>query len=143
MFISYNKVRMHDTDMAGILYFPRQYRFAHDALEDLLESHDLSFEKLFHHENFTMVIVHAEADYLVSLKVGDKLEVHIYVERIGQTSFTIGYRIYRVDHASKVLTGTVKTVHVVLDPKTRTKIPIPDRVRKKILEPHLIDSSEI
>ena len=47
MFISYNKVRMHDTDLAGILYFARMFRFAHDALEDLLEAEGITFSTMF------------------------------------------------------------------------------------------------
>lgn len=135
MFVSHNKVRMHDTDMAGILYFPRQFRFAHDALEDLLESEGVSFDRLFHQEPYVIVIVHAEADYLVPLKVGEPLEIHIYVEKIGTTSFTMGYKIFKQD---KTLVGTVQTVHVSLDAKTRKKITLPSKLRE-ILERHQPD----
>ncbi|MBS4167940.1 thioesterase family protein [Parachlamydia sp. AcF125] len=134
MYISYNKVRMHDTDMAGILYFPRQFRFAHDALEDWAESEGLGFNQVFHHENFIFVIVHAEADYLASLQVGNKLEVHLNIERVGTSSFSVVYRIYKED---KELVGTAKTVHVTLDATTRKKIEIPLQFRS-ILEKHLV-----
>lgn len=133
MYISHNKVRMHDTDMAGILYFPRQFRFAHDALEDWIESEGLGFDQVFHRENFVFVIVHAEADYLDSLKVGDKLDVHLNIERIGTTSFTVSYQIFRKKH----LVGTAKTVHVTLNSQTREKIEIPEMFRQ-ILSKHLI-----
>lgn len=133
MYISHNKVRMHDTDMAGILYFPRQFRFAHDALEDWVESEGLGFDQVFHRENFVFVIVHAEADYLAPLKVGDKLDVHLAVERIGTSSFTVNYQLYR----KKQLVGTAKTVHVTLNAKTREKIEIPELFRQ-ILSKHLI-----
>jgi 1,4-dihydroxy-2-naphthoyl-CoA hydrolase len=130
MFIAYNKVRMHDTDMAGILYFPRQFRFAHDALEDFVESEGYSFEKVFHENNFVFVIVHAESDYLQPLRVGDELHVHLTIEHIGQSSFTVAYGIYKKDGT---LTGKAKTVHVTLDRKTRTKIHLP-QIFRTILE---------
>lgn len=135
MFIAHNKVRMHDTDMAGILFFARQFRFAHDALEDFAESEGLSFDHVFHKEKFVFVIVHAEADYLAPLKVSDLLDVHVNVERIGTSSFTMSYHIYRQpDH---LLVGTAKTVHVTLDNKSRTTIPIPPTLKHK-LEKHLV-----
>jgi len=134
-FITKNKVRMHDTDMAGILYFPRIYRFAHDALEDFIESEGTNFEQIFHKEKFVFVIVHSEADYYVPMKVGDPLEVHLYIERIGNSSFTIGYKIYR--EPVKELVGSAKTIHVCLDSTTRTKIPIPETMRTSLLK-HLI-----
>lgn len=133
MFIAYNQVRMHDTDMAGILYFPRQFRFAHDALEDFVETLGYTFEQVFHHEKFVFVIVHAEADYLTTLRVGDKLEVHLSIGKVGETSFTVLYDIYKLD---KTLVGKVKTVHVTLDSATRKKIPIPFHF-KILLEKHL------
>lgn len=133
MFLAYNQVRMHDTDMAGILYFPRQFRFAHDALEDFLATLGYTFDQVFHREKFVFVIVHAEADYLAPLRVGDKLEIQVTVGHIGQTSFTICYNIYKTD---KTLAGTAKTVHVTLESDTRKKIPIPD-IFKKLIEKHM------
>lgn len=136
MFTAYNKVRMHDVDLAGILYFPRQFRFAHDALEDFVEQTGLTFDQLFRKEHFVFVIVHAEADYLASLRVGDKLEVTLEIEEIGTTSFSVRYHIYKSD---KTLVGKAQTVHVTLDSKTRTKIAIPESL-KKFLVPHLAES---
>lgn len=134
MFTTHNRVRMHDTDMAGILYFPRQFRFAHDALEDFVETAGLTFEQVFRKEHFVFVIVHAEADYLATLRVSDRLKIEVRVENIGDTSFTIGYRIYKEGHDTAA--GTAKTVHVTLDSGTRKKIPIPEKFRK-FLSQHL------
>lgn len=133
MFIAHNKVRMHDTDMAGILYFARQFRFAHDALEDFVASEGLSFDFVFHRNHFVFVIVHVEADYLAPLKVGDDLEVHLKVLHVGNSSFTIDYKIYK---NSRDLVGTAKTIHVTLDAKTRNKVSVPPILREK-LEKHL------
>lgn len=134
MFIAKNKVRMHDTDMAGILYFPRQFRFAHDALEDFVESEGYNFDKIFNEEKFVFVIVHCEADYHYSLRVGDDINVHVTVDRIGTSSFTMVYEIYKSDHTH---VGSAKTIHVTLDRVTRTKIPIPS-ILQKSLEKHLV-----
>lgn len=133
MFIAHNQVRMHDTDMAGIIFFTRQFRFAHDALEDFVESFGFPFDQVFHQENFVFVIVHAEADYLAPLRVGDKLDIHLSIERVGESSFTVSYLIYKQD---KTLVGKAKTVHVTLESTTRKKIPIPESF-KKCLEEHL------
>jgi 1,4-dihydroxy-2-naphthoyl-CoA hydrolase len=136
MNITQNKVRMHDTDMAGILYFPKIYRFVHEGLEDLTEKEGFDFEHVFHQEDFVFVIVHSEADYKVSMRVGDLLEVHTGVEHIGNTSFTMLYKIYR----SGVLTGVAKTIHCCVSAKERTKIPVPLKFRA-MLEKYLIDPS--
>lgn len=129
MFISKNRVRMHDTDMAGILYFPRQFRFVHDALEDFVEDKGYSFYRVFHENSFVFVIVHCEADYFAALNVGDALDVHLFIENIGNSSFTVAYDIFR--EGQKV--GAAKTVHVTLERISRKKIAIPQEFRQ-ILE---------
>ena len=134
MFITHNKVRMNDTDMAGILYFANQFRFVHDAWEDLVETENLSFQQILQNEDFLFVIVHVEADYLAALNVGDKLEIHVEVEKIGNSSFTMLYHIYSQD---KTLVGKAKTTHVTIDKVTRKKMNIPDNL-KKLLKKHLV-----
>jgi 1,4-dihydroxy-2-naphthoyl-CoA hydrolase len=64
MFIAHNQVRMHDTDMAGILYFASQFRFAHDALEDFVAHLGFSLPSLFHGNSFVFVIRHVSVRYL-------------------------------------------------------------------------------
>jgi 1,4-dihydroxy-2-naphthoyl-CoA hydrolase len=127
MFISRNKVRMNDTDMAGILYFANQFRYAHDALEDFFESEGFTFDRLVNGIGFVFVIAHAEADYLQPLKVGDPLEVHVGIEKMGNTSISFVYKIYR----NSQLVGTAKTVHVCLEMQNRSKTTIPDLFRAK------------
>ncbi|KAF3361608.1 1,4-dihydroxy-2-naphthoyl-CoA hydrolase [Chlamydiales bacterium STE3] len=128
-FIAKNKVRMHDTDMAGILYFARQFRFAHDALEDFFEQETgTNFDDVFKKQKSAFVIVHCEADYFTPLAVGDPLDIHLLVNRIGQTSFTLFYKIFRKGH----LVGTVKTVHVAIKTDTRTKTEIPAMIRNAL-----------
>lgn len=137
MFIAQNTVRMHDTDMAGILYFARQFRFAHDALEDFMHSEGVKFQDLFKKKEYAFVIVHAEADYIAPVQVGDFLEVHLTVARLGVTSFTLNYQIYR--KSDNLLIGTAETVHVTIDPKTRKKIHLPAKL-KTLLSKHKVSS---
>ncbi len=137
MFTAKNKVRMHDTDMAGILYFPRQFRFAHDALEDFVASEGIDFDQVFRKEDFVFVIVHCEADYYSPLRVGDEITVQVSVERIGSSSFTMLYEIYKKDHTH---VGTAKTIHVTLERVSREKIAIPEKLRKR-LEKHLVEET--
>ncbi|MCE5317661.1 MAG: acyl-CoA thioesterase [Parachlamydia sp.] len=132
IFEAKNKVRIHDTDMAGILYFPRIFRFVHDALEDLMKSEGFPFEKMLR-SDFVFVIVHSEADYYNSLVVGDEIQIHAHVDRIGTTSFTMIYEFYKTDQTHM---GRARTVHVTVDNASRKKIPVPE-IMRKILEKFL------
>ena len=133
MFKTKNSVRMHDVDITGLLYFPRQFRFVHETLEDFLKSEGLDFKDLFKKEDFLFVIVHCESNYLAPLGIGDKLEIQVHVENISTTSFTLSYHLFK-NGGPEV--GSAKTVHVCLDTLTRKKIPIPHKL-KDILDKHL------
>lgn len=127
MFIAHNKVRMHDTDLAGILYFARIFRFAHDALEDMLAAEGVTFDTMFTKNSFFFVIAHCEGNYFLPVTAGDNLKVHLTVEKFGTTSFHLNYDIYRGEE----MIGSAKTVHVCIDAQTRKKIKIPEDVRQK------------
>lgn len=129
MFTYQNKIKLHDTDAAGILFFSHQFEMVHDAYEALLEKIGLGFAELIHHKPYFLPIVHAESDYKMPLTVGDVIEIQVKVVDVGTTSFTFAYRIL---NAKGELVGTAKTVHVTIDKKTRAKIPLPREMRDKI-----------
>ncbi|MFZ5980221.1 MAG: acyl-CoA thioesterase [Candidatus Zixiibacteriota bacterium] len=123
-------VKLHDTDMAGFLFFGHQFKIAHDAYEEFMEAVGLGFARLIHNAEFLLPIVHAEADYKTVLQVGDKLKVQVQAVNIGKTSFTLGYNLVGIDGES---VGTVKTVHVCVDSARREKMPLPEKLRKALL----------
>lgn len=133
MFISHNQVRIHDTDLSGVIFFAKQFRWVSDALEDFCSSEGFSIDHVVHHENLYLLVVHAEADFIAPLIIGDKLEIHVAIESIGTSSFTVAYHIYKIK--DKTLAGRAKTVHVTLDIATKKKVPIPEHLRI-VLEKH-------
>lgn len=128
-------------DLVGLLYFPRKFRFVHDALEDFMANAGIPFEHLFYQEGFLFVVVHCEADYYVPMHLGDLLEIHLGCSHIGTTSFSLSYRIMRKGENEKesIELGRAKTTHVVLDKVERKKIAIPE-VFLKILKDHTFTS---
>jgi len=128
MFTYQTKIRLHDTDAAGIIFFANQFKIVHDAYEDLLEEFGWSFEKMLKGTDYFLPIVHAESDYKVPVRVGDKITIAIKVGHIGNTSFSFEYTLNR----GKTLVGTAKTVHVTINQKTRQKIPLPAALRRAL-----------
>lgn len=116
---------MYDTDAAGILYFGSQFRLFHDAFETFFNESGVTFNDLLKTKDYLFVIAHAESDYLAPVFVGDSLDVQIQVSRLGQTSFTLSYQIYRESD----LVGKGDTVHVCLDKSTKKTKQIPQNVR--------------
>ena len=130
MFIYKTKIRLHDTDAAGIIFFANQLKIIHDAYEELLEESNLGFATMLKKTDFFLPIVHAESDYKAPVFAGDKIVVSVKVAHIGNTSCSFEYTIHR----GKTLVGTAKTVHVAIDQKTRQKISLPDKLRKALIK---------
>jgi len=128
MFTYKTKIRLHDTDAAGIIFFANQFKIIHDAYEDLLEKFGWSFQTMLHGTDYFLPIVHAESDYMAPVLVGDKIAISIKVGHIGKTSFSFEYSLKR----GITLVGTAKTVHVTINQKTRQKIPLPSALRRAL-----------
>jgi 1,4-dihydroxy-2-naphthoyl-CoA hydrolase len=130
MLIYKTKIRLHDTDAAGIIFFANQFKIIHDAYEDLLEEFGWSFQTMLKGTKYFLPIAHAESDYKTPLCVGDKIEIAIKVGHIGKTSFSFEYSLKR----GKILVGSAKTVHVTINQKTRKKVSLPTSLRSALVK---------
>lgn len=129
MFIYKTTVRLHHTDAAGLLFFAEQFKLAHDAYESFMESIGYPFAPLIRTSEFLLPIVHAEADFLKPLSTGDRLEIQLRAEKIGDSSFTLAYSLLR-DHSEPV--GTVKTVHVLINKRNGQSQSLLPELRSKL-----------
>jgi len=131
MFVWRTTVKLHDTDAAGLLFYGHQFKMAHDCYEAMLESIGLPMAWWMRESDYFLPIVHAESDYLRPLFVGDKIEIHLHVEKIGDSSYTLTQEIL---DAQGQTVGTVKTVHVVVNKESGRKTSIPDKFRAALLK---------
>jgi 1,4-dihydroxy-2-naphthoyl-CoA hydrolase len=125
-------VRMYDSDIAGIIYFASQFRFAHEAFESFLDEYNISIQRMFTELDYIFVIVNANSDYLAPIYVSDVLEITCGVSAVGTSSFTMSYTLVKKGQTECV--GRVSTTHVCLDKRTRTPLPIPQEFLEIISE---------
>jgi len=123
------KIKLHETDAAGLLFFSNQFKIIHDAYEALLESIGFGFAELIREKEFFLPIVHCESDFKSPLFVGDLIEIHVEVTKVGKTSFVLNFCLL---DASQKTVGTAQTVHVSIDKSSRKKIPLPTELRSKL-----------
>ncbi len=126
MFSYQTTVKMHDTDAAGRLFFAKQFFMFHDAYEAFIDTKGMSFATILRKKNFFLPIVHAQADYKASLFVGDRITVIVKVGKLGNSSMTMNYELWR----GKILVGSGQTVHVAVSNKTGKKMNLPNEIRK-------------
>jgi acyl-CoA thioester hydrolase len=78
-----------------------------------------------------MVVARAEVDFIVPIYEGGLfVDVHIWVEAIGTSSFTLNYEI----SSKGVLHARIKTVQVAISLETKKSRPLSDTEREFLKE---------
>ena len=78
-----------------------------------------------------MVVARAEVDFVVPIYEGGLfVDVHIWVESVGTSSFVLNYEI----SSNGVLHARIKTVQVAISPETKKSRPLADTEREFLKE---------
>ena len=78
-----------------------------------------------------IILARASVDFRSAATMGEVLVVEVTPGRVGETSFTLHYRITEKATARLVCEG--ESVQVCYDYKTQTKKPIPETVRAALV----------
>ena len=129
MFTYKRKIRLHDTDAAGIVFFSNYFLLFNEAYEALLDSAGISLPEIIQGNKYHLPIARAECDYKAPLFITDAIEIKLNIEQIGESSFVVISLFIKED---KTCAAIIKTVHVSVSAKTRKKIPLPKAFRDKM-----------
>jgi YbgC/YbaW family acyl-CoA thioester hydrolase len=121
-------VRFQDVDAAGIVFYPRVLEYFSDAYMIALRERGIDLPALIAGGAIKLPLVHAEADYLLPLRFGDAIEVEVLAPKLGDTSFTVGYRVTTAGGIAAV----GQTVHVCIDGARFVPCPLPDDLRRAL-----------
>ena len=123
------KVRLHHTDAAGVIFYSNLFVLAHDCYESFVEQ-TKTLALLLQEGQYLVPIVHVEADYLLPIGVSQVLDIEMTLGKVGSSSFEHDYMFINENNETA---ATAKTIHVVMDAKTKKSIKIPQEI-KDILE---------
>jgi 4-hydroxybenzoyl-CoA thioesterase len=130
-------VRFSDIDHAGIVYFPRFFHFFHVAFEEMWRARlgARAYVSLLDDDRLGFPAVRAECDYRSPLRFGDLAEIELRVIRLGRTSVTFGYRVYKAaetgpeGESPRVLAAEGQTVSAIVDLSRFAAVEPPEKVR--------------
>jgi len=122
------KVRLHDVDHAGVMFFARLFVHAHDAYKDFMAGKGMAIGDMIA-DGARLPIVHASADYLLPLRHGESIDVVLEVGQPGQTSFTVNY----VFRCGDELRARLQTVHVFVAAQTGLPASLPQAILQQLL----------
>ena len=130
-FRSLLKIRFGDIDHAGIVYYPRFLHYFHVALEEFFgQALGIDYPILIDEHRIGLPTVHLETDFRRPLRYGDQIDVEVSVLKIGKSSMTFGYRVFKPEKEELLIEG--HNVVVCLDMDRFKKRDIPDWLRRKL-----------
>jgi 4-hydroxybenzoyl-CoA thioesterase len=138
-------IRFADIDHAGIVYFPRFFHYFHVAFEEMWRERlgARAYVSLLDDDRLGFPAVRAECDYRAPLRFGDVAEIELRVVKLGRTSVTFGYRVYRaaepgtqssvegwVEGSGRLLAAEGSTVSAIVDLSRFAAVEPPEKVRE-------------
>ncbi|HID41787.1 MAG TPA: acyl-CoA thioesterase [Pyrodictium sp.] len=122
-----------ETDAAGIMHFSNFFRVLERCEEDLLASLGLVDRVIGNSiPPIAFPRVHAECSYTAPLRLADAYRVEITGIELGRTSITYRFRI--VNETLGRVSAECSIVAVAYSIHEGKTIPIPEEMRKKLLE---------
>jgi acyl-CoA thioester hydrolase len=126
------RVRWAEVDMQKIVFNGHYLTYIDTAIGDYWRAIGLPYPEGYveRYEN-DVYLRKATLEYLGSARYDDVLTVYCRVARLGRTSMTFAFEIYREREDSPLVTAEL--VYVNADPATMKAAPLPEELRTRVL----------
>ena len=118
------RVRYAECDPQGVVYFARYPMLFDVALTELWRERIGPYGEMVE-AGSDMVVAEMTVRYRAPALFDEDLDITVGVERLGETSVTLGFSIAR--GADTLVEGSIR--QVCIDPATKAKKPLPPDVR--------------
>ncbi len=118
------RVRLADTDAAGVVYFANLLQIAHTAYEQALIEGGINLQQWFTQTNIALPITHGEIDCWHPIFWGDLLFINLIGEILSETKFEITYH-FTGENASETVLAKGITQHICINRQTRQRNQLP------------------
>ncbi len=132
-FVHRRRVGFADTDMAGIIFYPRYFEMVQETVEAWFEQGlNYPYSQMNTEDGCGIPLVSIQADFLRPSRLEDHLDIHLRLVALGGSSFTLKQRL--LCHGEERVAVTMKCAYARIDPIGAQ--PIPDWLRQR-MEPYL------
>ena len=111
-FVIQHRIPWSDVDLAKIVYFPRYFSYFEMAELDWIREQGLRYEDYLSELEIWMPRVAAHCNYRAPARLADLLAIEMRLDRLGTTSFTLGFDAYLLPDRIQTADGfiTIATV---------------------------------
>ena len=130
-FIREKVIRFSDCDPAGIVFYPQYFVMFNGLLEDwITDGLGIGFTRLLMERRVGLPTVRLEADFTGISRMGDRIELALEVERLGNRSIALALACTSADDGAPRM--AVRQVIVTTSLETHRAIEIPADLRAAI-----------
>jgi len=126
-----DRVRWSDCDPFGIIYYGAYIRLFQVAEEELFRACGLPFAVLREEKGVWIPRKALQAEFHSPAQLDEEVAVEAHFAKIGRSSITMQFEVYRASDRTHRATGSLTVVSV--DKPTMKPRQIPDDVREKLL----------
>jgi acyl-CoA thioester hydrolase len=134
-FLQRRAVEFHETDGAGLVHFTNIFRWMEGAELAYLQEKDVPILAVESVKNSGWPRAAVAAEFVAPLRFGDQVETRMWVGKIGKSSITYRFEIWRVNGRGAPrlsATGVITTVYVARLKGKLGPAPITAAIKKKI-----------
>lgn len=131
------RVPFVDVDSSMRIHFTAMFRYMELAEHELMRAVGLPYATSL--RDLAMPRVHLSCDFIGAIEFDDQLDVEARVEKVGTTSWTVGFTARKVrGPAERPIEGEPpvvargRMVIVTMDPATQRATPLPDVLRRAL-----------
>lgn len=125
-----DRVRWSDCDPLGIIHYSAYLRLFEIAEHEMFRASGLPFETLRRQGGVWLPRKALQVEFHSPAEMDEALLVETWFGRVGETSLTMRFEVYRESDRAHRASGTLTVVCV--NKETMGKYPIPDEVRERI-----------
>ena len=124
--------RYAEVDQQGVVFNGHYLTWFDEACTGFLDHVGVTYPGLIA-TGHDIQVVHSEIDYLAGVRWRDSVRVVVQCERIGSTSFTLGFTVLRHDADTEEQTAVRgQNVYVVVSTDDWAKRPVPEVLREAL-----------
>ena len=124
-----SRIRVVDTDVSTRIHYSALFRHLEAAETEFLRSIGLEYSRWFE-QGYSLPRIHVEADYLAPLCFDDEIDTEVWVERIGGSSLTLGFRVVKIATGEEA--ARAQLVGVCMDIRSGKSTTIPAAIREAL-----------
>jgi acyl-CoA thioester hydrolase len=134
------RVPFVDVDSSMRIHFTAMFRYMELAEHELMRSLGVPYTQASLYEELAMPRVHLSCDFTGAVSFDDQLAVEARVEKVGTSSWTVGFAARKVLGPNNTpLDDEVEVAHgrmviVSMDAATQKATPLPEALRRVLTE---------